>query len=200
VAAAAGGCVLVRREALRAAGGLASIHDAVIDDVALATAIKATGGRLWLGLDDGIVSLRPYRGLGELWSMVARSAFVQLRHRWDLLVLVLVGLLLLVVAPPVHVAAALGLLTTGGESSLAVAILGLGALTWALEARALLPAVRHHRVPAPWAFTLPLAGLFYAAMTLGSAIDHWRGRGSRWKGRTYPGPAARGSGRDAARR
>lgn len=185
IAAAAGGCVLVRRQALLAAGGLEAIRSALIDDVALAAAVKRSGGGTWLGLDGEIVSIRPYRGLGELWRMVARSAFVQLRFRWDLLLVVLAGLLLVVVAPPLHVVAAATVLAWNGVSRSGVLVLVLGALSWSLEALALRPAVRHHRIGGQWAWTLPLAGLLYGAMTLSSAVDHWRGRGSRWKGRSY---------------
>lgn len=196
VAAAAGGCVLVRRTALEAAGGVASIRDAVIDDVSLAQRVAAAGGRTWLGLDPGIVSVRPYRGLGELWRMVARSAFVQLRHRWDLLVAVLVGLALFVVSPPFVAAIAAGTLVggavggagngSGGDSEGSAALALIAALgAWALEARALWPAVRHHRVSGLWSWTLPFASILYGGMTASSAWSHLTGRGARWKGRAY---------------
>lgn len=187
VAAAAGGCILVRRRSLEAAGGVAAIRDAVIDDVSLARRVAAAGGRLWLGLDPGIASVRPYRGLGELWAMVARSAFTQLRYRWELLVLALVGLLVFVVAPPVVAAVAAVVLGTGGTGDGAAVALAAALVAWALEAALLWPAVRHHRVAGGWAFGLPLAGLLYALMTFTSAWDHWRGRGVRWKGRAYRG-------------
>jgi hopene-associated glycosyltransferase HpnB len=186
VAAAAGGCVLVRREALAAAGGVDAIREAVIDDVSLARRVAAAGGRLWLGLDPGIVSVRPYRGLGELWRMVARSAFVQLRHRWDLLAAVLVGLAVFVVAPPFLAAAAgwelwAGVAPTASSARALVAALG----AWTLEAVALWPAERHHRVPGAWAWTLPFASILYGLMTASSAWNHLRGHGARWKGRAY---------------
>jgi hopene-associated glycosyltransferase HpnB len=186
VAAAAGGCVLVRRAVLEAAGGVESIRGAVIDDVSLARQVQAAGGRLWLGFDPGIVSVRPYRGLGELWRMVARSAFVQLRHSWGLLALTLLGLAVFIAAPPfVAGAAGLAMLTAGPEPSLLRALAAaLGA--WGLSAWALAPYVRHHRVPRVYAFGLPFAGILYALMTATSAWDHLRGRGSRWKGRAYP--------------
>lgn len=200
VAAAAGGCVLVRRRALECAGGLAAIAGAVIDDVALARAVKGAGGQIWLGLDGRVRSLRTYPRLADVWRLVARTAFVQLDRRWSLLPPVLAGLALLVAAPPVValVAGALaaapviaGLVADSAvTASLATASLARAvlwaALAWALEIHALLPAVRYHRLPSRWAFVLPAAGLLYGLMTAGSAWEHLRGRGARWKGRTYP--------------
>lgn len=185
VAAAAGGCVLVRREALAAAGGLAAIRGAVIDDVSLARRVKDAGGRLWLGFDPEIVSVRPYRGLGEIWRMVARSAFVGLGFRYDLLVLVTVWIATFLVAPPFLLAAALA----GGDTRAAL----WAALAWLLGAAALWPAVRHHRVPSLWALTLPFASALYGLMTLDSAWNHLRGHGARWKGRSYGGEPATSS-------
>lgn len=186
VAAAAGGCVLVRRQALEAAGGVETIRGAVIDDVSLAKRVAATGGRLWLGLDPGIVSVRPYRGLGELWRMVSRSAFVQLRRRWDVLLAVLVGLAVFVVAPPFLAALAGWKLWMGGAASSSSARALAAALgAWVLEAAALRPSVRHHRVATGWVWGLPFASILYGLMTASSAWDHLRGRGARWKGRAY---------------
>jgi hopene-associated glycosyltransferase HpnB len=191
VAAAAGGCVLVRRALLEAAGGLASIRDALIDDVALARLIKKAGGRLWLGFDPGIFSVRPYRGLPDLWRMIDRSAFTQLRYRWDLLLAVVVGLGLLFAAPPFLALAAAGptLSALGGAGRAAppTGALISATLAWGLAARTLLPYVRHHRVPPIYALGLPLASLLYALMSLSSGWRHLRGRGGEWKGRTYPG-------------
>ena len=186
VAAAAGGCVLIRRETLAAAGGLAALEGAVIDDVALAKAIQGAGGRLWLGFDPGTVSVRPYRGLGPIWRMVSRSAFVQLRYNWLLLAAVVAGLLLFVASPPLLAAmAAWEVWAPEGASGSAQRALLWSLFAWALEARALRPYVRHHRVPVGWSLALPFASVLYASMTVSSALDHALGRGSRWKGRSY---------------
>lgn len=180
VAAAAGGCVLVRRTTLAAAGGLEAIRGAVIDDVSLARRVKDSGGRLWLGLDPGIVSVRPYHGLGEIWRMVARSAFVSLGLRYDLLVLVLLWIAIFLVSPPFLLAASLaGDTLNDGRAALWAVI------AWLLGAAALLPAVRHHRAASAWALALPFASALYGLMTLDSALSHLRGHGARWKGRSY---------------
>jgi hopene-associated glycosyltransferase HpnB len=187
VAAAAGGCVLVRREALERAGGLERIAGAIIDDVSLARLVKGAGGRLWLGFDQGIVSLRRYRRLSEIWAMVSRCAFVQLRESAVLLALALAGLGVFFVSPPIFIGLGAGLWALGRECSIA-SPLGLvlpAAIAWALQSLALLPSVRHHRAPRLYAIGLPAAALLYACMTFSSAWRRWRGRGATWKGRSY---------------
>lgn len=195
VAAAAGGCVLLKRETLERAGGLETIRDALIDDVALARVVKRVGGSLWLGFDDGIASTRPYEGLSGIWRMVARSAFVQLRYRYELALAVFVGLLVFFVSPPITMFVALvglGMSDAMETSLLPTSIFSawewcliLSALGWFLETLALWPAVRQQRVPPVFALTLPLGALLYGCMTLSSAWSHWRGHGSQWKGRAY---------------
>lgn len=187
-AAAAGGCILVRRSTLEEAGGLETIRGEIIDDVALARRIKAAGGKLWLGFDAGIRSVRSYGGLGGLWGMVSRSAFVQLRYRYDLLLLALTGLALLVAAPPLLTVTAAFSLIVDGNASVSHTLprtLIWSLLSWALAAGAVLPAVRHHRVHDVYAWTFPLAGVLYAGMTLTSACRHLTGQGALWKGRRY---------------
>ena len=180
--------MLVSRAALERAGGLSAIREALIDDVALARALRDSGSRLWLGLDPGIVSIRPYPHLSAIWDMVARSAFVQLRYRYDLLALILMGILLGFVAPAaVAVTSALLHLVAAPRPISGSWLLpaAAGALTWCLQALALLPSVRHHRVPVIYCATLPLGALLYGCMTFTSAWRHFRGRGARWKGREY---------------
>lgn len=190
VAAAAGGCILVRRRAYEEAGGHAALRGALIDDVALAKLIQESGGRIWLGFDDNICSIRRYDRLGELWRMVSRSAFVQLRYRLDLLALVILGLGACVVGPPLLVAgAALAIASGSAAVPIGWRIIGWASLAWLLQARALLPSVRHHRVPVAYCLTLPLSGGLYGLMTLSSAWSHITGSGQRWKGRSYSGSA-----------
>ena len=184
-AAAAGGCVLLRREALNRAGGFAGVKGALIDDCALARAIKAltagAGGAqgVWLGLATESRSIRPYRGLGEIWRMVARSAYTQLGHSPLLLLGTLIGLALTFLVPPL-----VGL-SAGLHGDKVAAILGIS--TWSLMALSAVPTYRLYRQPVWLATFLPLAAAFYAAMTLESALRHWRGAGGLWKGRVEPG-------------
>ena len=181
-AAAAGGCMLVRRRALERAGGLAEIHRALIDDVALARLLKRRG-RIWLGLSGQISSLRPYPRLADLWRMVARSAYTQLR-RSPLWLLATIAALLLVYALPV---AALIAGLAIGDVTLAV----LGGLGWAAMAASYVPMLRFYRLPAVASPVLPLVALLFAAMTLDSARRHAIGRGGAWKGRVAGRHSAR---------
>ncbi|MDH6128184.1 hopene-associated glycosyltransferase HpnB [Kitasatospora sp. GP82] len=176
-AAAAGGCSLVRREALERAGGVAAIRGAVIDDVSLARAVKSTGGRIWLGLADQVDSVRPYPRLAQLWRMVSRSAYAQLRHSPPLLLGTVLGLGLVYLVPPASALAGL----FAGRPAVALA----GGAAWALMAGTFLPMLRYYRQPARAALLLPFTAFLYLLMTVDSAVQHWRGRGAAWKGRTY---------------
>ncbi|MFE8014237.1 glycosyltransferase [Streptomyces antibioticus] len=181
-AAAAGGCVLLRAEAAERARIPDAIRHAVIDDVALARAVKGGGGHIWLGLADRVDSVRPYPRLRDLWRMVARSAYAQLRHSPLLLAGTVAGLALVYLVPPFAVVA--GLVT--GDTAAAV----LGALAWLVMAGTYLPMLRHYRQP-PWlAPLLPFTAFLYLLMTVDSAVLHYRGRGAAWKGRTYARPDA----------
>jgi hopene-associated glycosyltransferase HpnB len=183
-AAAAGGCMLVRRSALEQAGGLDAIKGALIDDVALGTLLKRAGHRTWLGLTTDIRSARPYPDLASLWHMIARSAYVQLRYNPLLLAGTLIGLLLLYAAPPAGVIAALIVAAAGGGTP-ATAAAGLAGLAgWALMTASYLPMLRFYRLSALRAPALPLVALLYAAMTADSARRHYSGRAVSWRGRT----------------
>jgi hopene-associated glycosyltransferase HpnB len=186
-AAAAGGCMLVRRAVLARAGGLSRIAGARIDDVALARLLKRppVAARCWLGFTTDVRSRRPYPRLSELWDMVARSAYTQLRYSPALLVTVLAGLAWLYLLPP---AAALGGLAalTAGAGPAAAWCAGAGLAGWVLQTVSYLPVLRLYRLSWWRAPGLPLAALLYAAMTADSARRHRGGRGGAWKGRTIP--------------
>ncbi|MGH6890890.1 MAG: glycosyltransferase [Dongiaceae bacterium] len=169
-AAAAGGCVLVQRKALKAAGGIAAIKGALIDDCALGKLLKRQGP-IWLGLADGVRSLRGYPDWSDIWRLIARSAFTQLQHSLLLLIVCVLGLLLAFLAPP--------LLSI--QPDIGVRAFGLAA--WALMALTYLPTLIYYRQPVWWAPLLPLTALFYLAATVDSARRHLMGRGGEWKGR-----------------
>jgi hopene-associated glycosyltransferase HpnB len=181
--AGAGGCMLIRAEALERAGGLEPMRGALIDDVALGTLLKTGGNRIWLGLTTDIRSDRPYPSLGSLWHMIARSAYVQLRYNPALLAGTLAGLLLLYAVPPAGVVAAL--IAAGvGSTGAAVAVTGIaGLLGWGLMTASYLPMLRFYRLSPLRAPALPLIALLYAAMTADSARRHYSGRAVSWRGR-----------------
>lgn len=182
--AAAGGCVLLRTGTAVRAGVPDSIRQAVIDDVALARAVRRVGGSVWLGLADRVDSVRPYPRLGDLWRMVSRSAYAQLRHNPALLAGTVAGLLLVYVVPPT--ALAVGLLADDAPAVRA------GAAAWAVMTGTYLPMLRYYRQPWFLAPTLPFTAALYLLMTVDSAVQHYRGRGAAWKGRTYARPEAAG--------
>jgi hopene-associated glycosyltransferase HpnB len=169
-AGAAGGCILIRPEALARAGGVPAIRGEIIDDCALAQRVKQSAGKVWLGLTPSTYSSRPYRSFSEIGSMISRTAFNQLRHSLLLLGGALVGLVLVYLLPTV-------LLFSGGHTAV------LGLIAWLMMTAAYLPMVRFYRLNVLWATTLPLAALFYMGATLHSAIRYWAGSGGRWKGR-----------------
>jgi hopene-associated glycosyltransferase HpnB len=168
-AGAAGGCVLVRREVLRRIGGIQAIRGEIIDDCALGRAAKE-GGPIWLGLSGKTRSLRPYPGLGDIWRMVARTAYAQLGYSPAVVVSTVLGLALAFLAP---VAASL--------SGTWAATLGVAA--WAAMVLAFLPTLRLYERSPVWAPLLPLIAVVYMAATVDSARRHWLGKGGEWKGR-----------------
>ena len=170
-AGAAGGCMLVRPDALGRSGGLAAIRSEIIDDCSLARAIKRAGGRVRLGLTRRARSLRPYGSLSEIGRMIARTAFNQLGHSWLLLLGTLVGLVATYLLPPL-------LLFSGSLPG----ILG-GACAWALMSLCYAPMVRFYGLNPLWTLTLPAAAAFYAGATVYSAWQYHSGRGGLWKGR-----------------
>ena len=184
-AAAAGGCMLIRRETLDQAGGVAQIRGALIDDVAMGRLIKGQRGRTWLGLSRQVVSVRPYPGLASLWQMVARSAYTQLRYSPVLLAGTLLGLLFLYALPPAGAVIGLAALLAGHRAGVPAALtFGAGLAGWALMSLSFVPMLRLYRLSPLRAPGLPLIALLYAAMTADSARRHYAGRGAQWRGRT----------------
>lgn len=168
-AGAAGGCVLIRPQALRRAGGIAAIANEVIDDCALARAVKQNGGRVWLGLTGDRWSERRYESFSEIGRMISRTAFNQLNHSPLLLIGTVAGLAITYVAP-------VGMLFDRRRRWFGITACGTMTAAYA-------PMVRFYGRPAIWALTLPFAALFYAGATVHSAVRYWSGRGGGWKGR-----------------
>jgi len=177
-AAAAGGCILLRASALDAIGGLEAIADRLIDDCALAGAVKSRGGVLWLEMSTRTQSIRPYGTLDSFWQMVKRSAFTQLDHSYVATVGATLVMALLYLAPPA--------LTVVGvvrrEAKLAI----VASAAWLLLSALYRPTLRAYARPSAEAIALPIAASLYMAMTIDSALAHARGRGGVWKGRPSP--------------
>jgi hopene-associated glycosyltransferase HpnB len=176
-AAAAGGCMLVRTQALRALGGFAAIRGALIDDCALAAAVKRAGGTTWLGMSHSVRSLRAY-DLASFWSMVSRTAFTQLRYSVGWLIAATIAIVVVLIAPPV-------LLAAWSVGTAPAATAAVAALAWLALGAAYLPTVRFYGLPAAWALTLPASAALFLAMTWASALRYWRGTRATWKNRSY---------------
>jgi len=169
-AAAAGGCMLVRRDALERAENIDAIRAEIIDDCALGRALKAQGP-IWLGLTERATSVRPYRTMAEIRAMVARSAYAQLGYSPLLLLATVGGLFAIYGAPPL-------LALFASESAQASGILAWAAMTLAFQ-----PILKFYRLSPLWGLVLPMIAAVYALFTFDSALQHWRGRGGMWKGR-----------------
>ena len=172
VAAAAGGCVLVETAVLARIGGFEAIRGALIDDCALARAVKDAGHRTWTGVSRGAESHRPYPTLGAVWRMVARTAYTQLRYSPVLLLLCTLLMALMFWAPIAGLGGPLAARVAGG-----VGLFGM--------ALCYLPTIRYYRLFSAWALTMPFIGTLFLAMTWHSALRDWGGRRSEWKGRVY---------------
>ncbi|HLZ52331.1 MAG TPA: glycosyltransferase [Candidatus Acidoferrum sp.] len=170
-AGAAGGCILLRREALERMGGFAAIRGEVIDDCALARTVKRSDGRVWMGLTRKSESLRVYGTWSEIADLIARTAFTQLRYSAWLLAGTLVAMFLTYVAPVVLLF----------SPDVIARIFGLTA--WLLMTFSFLPTIRFYRLSPLWAPLLPLTAMFYTYATFLSALRFWRGKGGQWKGR-----------------
>ncbi len=169
-AAAAGGCMLARREALAAAGGLDAIRAEIIDDCALARIMKRQGP-IWLGLTQRATSIRPYGGMNEIRHMISRSAYAQLGYSPLLLAGTVLGMLLVCAEAP--------LLAIFGDGPVRIE----GLLAWAIMTLAFQPILRFYRLSPFWGLALSAIGAFYTAFTIDSALQFWRGKGGMWKGR-----------------
>ncbi|HXV83838.1 MAG TPA: glycosyltransferase [Candidatus Binatia bacterium] len=178
MAAAAGGCILVETRLLDEIGAFQSIKSAVIDDCALARQVKSRGFKIWLGLTHSVNSIRSYQRLGEIWDMVARTAFVQLRCSVGLLVLCTLVMVLAYEVPVVMVFSSSPLLRY-------FCLLSLGIMF-----STYIPILRFYNRSWAWTLGLPLIAALFLAMTWTSAIRYWRGEHTRWKGRVYQRQAA----------
>jgi hopene-associated glycosyltransferase HpnB len=179
-AAAAGGCILIRRDALERIGGIQTLKQALIDDCTLAHAVKRgelEGGSIWLGLSSLTQSLRQYNELDTIWDMVARTAYTQLNYSPLLLVGTLLGMTLVYLISPLGLI--VGLITSNWLVA-ALSLLGLSLMAFAYY-----PTIRFYRCSPLYAFCLPVIAFLYTLMTLDSAWRHWQGRGGAWKGRVY---------------
>jgi hopene-associated glycosyltransferase HpnB len=177
VAAAAGGCILINSKALKDIGGIESISQALIDDCALAKAVKSKQKNIWLGLTETTISLRAYDDLKTIWETISRTAFTQLNYSSLLLLGTIIGMGIVYLAAPISLI--FGIVT----SDWLMIIISL--VTWLLMTVAYLPTIRLYKISILWAICLPAIAFLYTLMTIDSAVKYWQGKGGAWKGRTY---------------
>ena len=173
VAAAAGGCILIRAQTLQGIGGFSALKNALIDDCTLARMVKNNGGKTWIGLTHSAVSHRQYPGLKSTWDMIARTAYTQLRYS-ILLLLLCTCLLFIAFMLPFF-----GIFHATDFTFVATTV------TFFIIWGTYLPIVRYYLLNDLWTLTLPIAGVFYLLITWSSAIRHWKGKSAIWKDRVY---------------
>lgn len=185
MAAAAGGCILIRRDILEEIGGIEILKTALIDDCTLATEVKRfiqnhpnldTKG-IWLGLTDSTYSLRDYPTLKSIWDLIARTAFTQLNYSGLLLIGTVLGMVMTYLISPLSII--LGIILSNQI------ILVIGLIIWLLMALSYWPTLKLYKRSPLWAFSLPVIAFLYTLMTIDSAIRYWQGKGGGWKGRVY---------------
>jgi len=170
---AAGGCIMLETRVIPASGGMEAIRGELIDDCALARQVKRARFRTWIGQSRAVRSTRPYHGLRDIWNMVARSAFTQLRYSLLILLLTTFFLVTLLLIP------VFGAFAPADDTRI------LSALAAVMMIASYLPTLRFYSLSPAWALLMPLIGVLYLGMTWSSALRYWRGEKSRWKGRVY---------------
>lgn len=180
VAAAAGGCILIRETALTRIGGIEALKEALIDDCTLASLVKKTlpvNHGIWLGLTNTTISLRSYDSLKPIWNMVARTAFTQLNYSLLLLIGTILGMFITYLVPFFILIFAIF------TNNLLLILFAF--ITLFLMALSYYPTIKLYQLPLFYCFLLPVIVLFYSLMTIDSGLRHWKGKGGQWKGRTY---------------
>jgi hopene-associated glycosyltransferase HpnB len=177
VAAAAGGCILIRANTLEQIGGVASFKNALIDDCTLAKKVKKNQGKIWLGLTQKTISLRSYDSLKSIWDMVARTAFYQLNYSWLLLIGTIFGLFFVYLIPLLAI--------IWGIVYQDITITSVGLITYCLINVAYFPTLKLYQISPLWSCLLSAIAFLYGLMTIDSALKHLQGQGGSWKGRVY---------------
>ncbi|WP_346771185.1 glycosyltransferase [Commensalibacter oyaizuii] len=177
IAAGAGGTVLIRQYALAKIGGISALKTALIDDVTLASLVKKSGGKIYLGHSRLARSLRTYERITDVWDMITRTAYVQLRYSlfWLLLTICLMSMMWFF--PFIHI-----FTINGIARKIAMA-------TYFISILSFIPTLSRFGISFLWIFALPAIALFYLTATIGSALNYYRGKGMMWKGRAYVTPA-----------
>ena len=176
IAAAAGGCMLVNYFTLKKSGGIEKIKNQIIDDCALARILKKNG-RIWLGITKETKSLRNYKKISEIWSMVTRSAYDQLNYSILLLIICAFGMFCTYMIPVI--ALSVGFFDENNY------LFFTGLIAWFIMSYTYIPTLRNFNEKSFMATFLPIASIFYTLTTIDSARMHLWGSGGSWKDRSY---------------
>jgi hopene-associated glycosyltransferase HpnB len=180
IAAAAGGCILIRETALTRIGGVEALKKALIDDCTLASLVKKTlpiNHGIWLGLSDTTTSLRSYSSLTPIWNMVTRTAFTQLNYSFLLLIGTILGMFIIYLVPLFILIFAI--------FTANLTLIFLAIITLFLMALSYYPTIKLYQLPFFFCLVLPAIALLYSLMTIDSAVRYLQGKGGQWKGRVY---------------
>jgi hypothetical protein len=177
-ALASGGFMLVRRDALAAAGGYAALAGDVAEDVDLARRVKATGRRVICAMAPELVTTPMYGSLSELFAGFSKNALRAVDHSVPRAVAGATSLLAVGVAPAVMTVAAL----VTGHAHLA----WTAGAAWLAEGWCFAYGHREYGNPGWHAVSAPLGFLVMAGVTLNGAWHAVRGRGIDWRGRGVP--------------
>jgi glycosyltransferase involved in cell wall biosynthesis len=178
-AAANGQFLLIRREAYGAVGGHAGIAGDVLEDVALAARVKATGYRLWFGSGKGIVRVRMYRSFAAMWEGWRKNLYSLMggnpKAVGEEIGRALLPILLVLLPAMIFGGIAKSVLLT-------TSLLALGLVRTQKSYGEKLESIGFSRHL--WAYGIP-GRILFAAVLWASYRNHLRGR-LEWKGRTYP--------------
>ncbi|WP_310830547.1 glycosyltransferase [Paenibacillus pedocola] len=175
--AAHGGFMLIRRDSYARCGGHAAIRGELVDDMALARAVKHAGEPVLLADITEHAEMRMYHNAAEVWNGYRKNIYAGLGRRPSLLLGILLLYVLLYVLP--YAAAGYFGLTGQGQGIL-----------WSVCACAAGIAVKRTsdsagRHPLWFCFLIPASILSLSAIAVSSWRGSYSGRGYEWKGRKY---------------
>jgi chlorobactene glucosyltransferase len=168
---------LIARAAYAACGGHVAVASSLVDDVALAAALRRTGATPAVYRGERLVRVRMYTGLGPLAQGFTKNAFLFLRQRRVAGLAVAASTACNASLLPVLVVAAV----RRERGALAVGVLAALA-----QMVGLAPWLRWFGVPLRYASLAPLAALGFSGIALASSWHALTGQPVRWKGRRYP--------------
>ncbi|MGZ7040818.1 MAG: glycosyltransferase [Thermoanaerobaculia bacterium] len=174
---------LVRREAYAEADGHVTLHQAIVDDVALARLIRTAGGRTELVRAEDLVSIRMYHGARSIIDGFTKNFYIALGARLWIVPLMIAFTVIVNLVPYAFGVSAIvhairGVPVTPAEW------LGCAAVALITITRVVLFAALRYRIDNAL-FLHPIAMTFVLYLYLRSAWKTGVRREVLWRGRTY---------------